>query len=109
MRTSASSERSRVRRLPARATYHRPTIDAILDESLVAHLAFTVEGQPYVIRTLCARVGDGVYVHGRRLVNALAESRVGDRHFRAIGLTHRGGDRAPDVDAGVNLVRISVT
>ena len=60
----APSERSRVRRAPARADYDRETIDAVLDEALVAHLGFAVDGQPYVIPTLHARVGDEVYVHG---------------------------------------------
>jgi nitroimidazol reductase NimA-like FMN-containing flavoprotein (pyridoxamine 5'-phosphate oxidase superfamily) len=61
---SAPSERSRVRRAPARADYDRATIDAILDEGLVAHLGFAVDGQPYVIPTLHARIGDEVFVHG---------------------------------------------
>jgi nitroimidazol reductase NimA-like FMN-containing flavoprotein (pyridoxamine 5'-phosphate oxidase superfamily) len=61
---SAPSDRARVRRAPARADYDRATIDAVLDEALVAHLGFAVEGQPYVIPTLHARVGDEVYIHG---------------------------------------------
>jgi nitroimidazol reductase NimA-like FMN-containing flavoprotein (pyridoxamine 5'-phosphate oxidase superfamily) len=61
---TAPSERSRVRRAPKRADYDRETIDAILDEALVAHLGFVADGQPYVIPTLHARVGDEVYVHG---------------------------------------------
>ena len=61
---TAASPRTRVRRAPARAAYDRPTIDAILDDGLVAHLGFAVDGQPYVIPTLHARVGDTVYVHG---------------------------------------------
>jgi nitroimidazol reductase NimA-like FMN-containing flavoprotein (pyridoxamine 5'-phosphate oxidase superfamily) len=64
MASSAPSERSRVRRAPARADYDRATIDAILDEGLVAHLGFTVDGQPYVIPTLHARIGDEVFIHG---------------------------------------------
>lgn len=64
MATSAPSERARVRRVPARADYDRATIDAILDEALVAHLGFAVDGQPYVIPTLHARRADEVYVHG---------------------------------------------
>ena len=73
--TSAPSPRSRVRRAPSRADYDRATIDAILDESLVAHLGFAVDGQPYVIPTLHARSGDVVYVHGSaasRMVRTLA-------------------------------------
>jgi nitroimidazol reductase NimA-like FMN-containing flavoprotein (pyridoxamine 5'-phosphate oxidase superfamily) len=61
--------------MPARADYDREAIDAILDEALVAHLGFAVEGQPYVIPTLHARVGDSVYFHGSsasRTVRALA-------------------------------------
>ncbi len=61
--------------MPARADYDRERIDAILDEALVAHLGFAVEGEPYVIPTLHARVGDSVYVHGSsasRTVRALA-------------------------------------
>jgi nitroimidazol reductase NimA-like FMN-containing flavoprotein (pyridoxamine 5'-phosphate oxidase superfamily) len=64
-----------VRRAPKRADYRRETIDAILDEALVAHLGFAVEGQPYVIPTLHARVGDIVYVHGStasRMIRSLS-------------------------------------
>ncbi|MDX6440403.1 MAG: uncharacterized protein QOE43_132, partial [Gaiellaceae bacterium] len=54
----------RVKREPHRGRYDRETIDAILDEALICHLGFEVDGQPYVIPTLHARVGDKVYVHG---------------------------------------------
>jgi nitroimidazol reductase NimA-like FMN-containing flavoprotein (pyridoxamine 5'-phosphate oxidase superfamily) len=50
--------------MPARACYDREAIDAILDEAMVAHVGFAVDGQPYVIPTLHARVGDTVYFHG---------------------------------------------
>jgi nitroimidazol reductase NimA-like FMN-containing flavoprotein (pyridoxamine 5'-phosphate oxidase superfamily) len=59
-----ASDRTRVRREPARGIYERGTIDAILDEGLVCHLGFVQDGQPYVIPTLYARLGDEVYVHG---------------------------------------------
>ncbi len=67
----APSARTRVRRLPARAAYDAPTIAAILDAGLVAHLGFVVDGQPYVIPTLYARVGDAVYVHGSTASRAI--------------------------------------
>jgi nitroimidazol reductase NimA-like FMN-containing flavoprotein (pyridoxamine 5'-phosphate oxidase superfamily) len=69
--SAAPSDRSRVRRVPARAHYDRATIEAILDEALVAHLGFAVDGQPYVIPTLHARVGDVVYVHGSAASRAI--------------------------------------
>jgi uncharacterized protein len=50
--------------MPARAAYDRKAIDAILDEAMVAHLGFAHEGQPFVIPTLHARVGEEVYFHG---------------------------------------------
>jgi nitroimidazol reductase NimA-like FMN-containing flavoprotein (pyridoxamine 5'-phosphate oxidase superfamily) len=61
--------------MPARALYDRKAIDAILDEALLAHVGFVQDGQPYVIPTLHARVGDVVYFHGSaasRTVRALA-------------------------------------
>ncbi len=53
-----------MKREPHRGAYDRETIDAILDEALLCHLGFQVDGQPYVIPTLHARVGDRLYVHG---------------------------------------------
>jgi uncharacterized protein len=57
-------ERLRVKREPQRGRYDRETVDAILDEALICHLGFAVDGHPYVIPTLHARVGDLLYVHG---------------------------------------------
>lgn len=74
-RIGASSPRTRLQRMPARGDHERRTIDAILDEALVAHVGFVVEGQPYVIPTLHARIGDSLYFHGSsasRTVRALA-------------------------------------
>jgi len=75
-RSGAPSARSRVKRAPARAAYDRATIDAILDAALVCHLGIEQDGQPFVIPTLHARVGDLLYVHGSsasRMVRALGE------------------------------------
>lgn len=71
-----SSARTRVRRLPERGRYDREAIDAVLDAGLVAHLGLVSEGQPFVIPTLHARIGDDVYVHGSsasRTLRALAD------------------------------------
>src|SRR5438128_2481331 len=69
------TRRTRVRRLPARACYERATIDAILDEGLVCHVGFVHEGQPFVLPTTYARVGDALYLHGSaasRMLRGLA-------------------------------------
>jgi nitroimidazol reductase NimA-like FMN-containing flavoprotein (pyridoxamine 5'-phosphate oxidase superfamily) len=73
--STAPSQRTQVRRKPARARYEREAIDAILDEAMVAHLGYVHEGQPYVTPTLHARVGEEVYFHGSaasRTIRALA-------------------------------------
>ncbi len=73
--TKAPSTRTRVRRMPVRADYERETIEAILDEALVAHIGFSMDGQSYVIPTLHARVAKRVYFHGSsasRTIRALA-------------------------------------
>lgn len=70
-----ASRRSRVRRLPARAAYDQETIQAILDEGLVAHVGFVDDGQPFVIPMAYARMGDELILHGSaasRLVRRLA-------------------------------------
>jgi uncharacterized protein len=58
------TERTRVRRLPERAAYDRATVHAILDEGFLCHLGFVVDGQPYVIPTGYARVGETLFLHG---------------------------------------------
>jgi uncharacterized protein len=63
-KTFEPTERTRVVREPHRGAYDRETIYAILDEGFVCHVGFTVDGQPYVIPTMYARVGDAVYFHG---------------------------------------------
>src|SRR6266852_2834339 len=47
-----------------RGVYDRETIYKILDEGFVCHVGFVVDGQPYVIPTLFARVGEAIYFHG---------------------------------------------
>lgn len=56
--------RTTVKRHPERGDYDRATIDSILDEALICHLGFVVDGQPFVIPTIHARDGDTIYVHG---------------------------------------------
>ena len=58
------SSRIEVRRHPERSSYDRAAIDAVLDEALVCHVGFAVDGQPFVIPTIHARVVDTLYLHG---------------------------------------------
>lgn len=58
------SARTTVKRHPERGAYDREVIDSILDEALVCHVGFAVDGQPFVIPTIHARDGDVLYLHG---------------------------------------------
>src|SRR4030081_1371743 len=62
--TIPPTERTRVVRESHRGAYDRETIYKILDEGFVCHVGFSVEGQPYVVPTLFARIGDALYFHG---------------------------------------------
>jgi nitroimidazol reductase NimA-like FMN-containing flavoprotein (pyridoxamine 5'-phosphate oxidase superfamily) len=62
--TIPPTERTRVVREAQRGVYDRESIYKILDEGFVCHVGFSVDGQPYVIPTLFARVGDALYFHG---------------------------------------------
>lgn len=76
-RHASPTPRVRVRRLHERGRYDREAIDGVLDAGLVAHLGFVSEGQPFVIPTLQARVGDEVYVHGSAASRTLRALRGG--------------------------------
>jgi len=58
------TDRTRVRRLPKRGVYDFETIHAILDEALICHVGFVVDGAPVVIPTIHWRQGDTLYFHG---------------------------------------------
>jgi nitroimidazol reductase NimA-like FMN-containing flavoprotein (pyridoxamine 5'-phosphate oxidase superfamily) len=70
------TERTRVVREAHRGAYDRETIYKILDEGFVCHVGFAIDGQPFVIPTLFARVGDAIYFHGSaasRMLRNVAE------------------------------------
>jgi uncharacterized protein len=77
-RMSAPTERTQVHRHPERGDYDRPTIDAILDEALICHVAFNdIEGAPRCLPTIHARVGDTIYLHGSKAARAWKALRAG--------------------------------
>ncbi|NCT92332.1 pyridoxamine 5'-phosphate oxidase family protein [Cellulomonas sp. APG4] len=58
------SPRTRATRARDRMSYDRAAVHAVLDEAWTCHLSFVVEGEPRVLPTLHARIGDTLYVHG---------------------------------------------
>lgn len=59
-----NSERSTVKRLAKRGQYDEATIYSILDKHCLCHVAFSIDGQPYIIPTLFGRDGNTIYMHG---------------------------------------------
>ncbi|MCP5050363.1 MAG: pyridoxamine 5'-phosphate oxidase family protein [bacterium] len=56
--------RTKVKRIPSRGNYDKKTIYQILDEALICHVGIVEDGQPLVIPTIHARVGDELILHG---------------------------------------------
>lgn len=72
----ARTPRTTLKRLPLRGSHERAQIEAILDEAYICHVGFVLEGQPFVIPTIHARVGETLYVHGAaasRMLRTLAQ------------------------------------
>src|SRR5438874_10062183 len=65
------TDRAKVRRLADRGRYDEATLHAILDEALICHVGFSVDGHPWVMPTIHARVADHLYLHGATANHAL--------------------------------------
>ena len=68
--------RTTVRRLKERGAYDREALYRILDEGLVCHAGFAVDGRAFVLPMAYARQGDRLILHGSvasRLMTTLAE------------------------------------
>jgi nitroimidazol reductase NimA-like FMN-containing flavoprotein (pyridoxamine 5'-phosphate oxidase superfamily) len=71
MSSFPQTERTTLKRLPKRGVYDRETVYDILDEGFICHVGFAVEGQPFVIPTGYARVGDQLFIHGSQVSRML--------------------------------------
>jgi len=70
------TSRTQIHRIPARASYDRAVVHAVLDEARICHVGIVGEdGQPIVIPTIHARMDDRIVFHGARssrLLQAMA-------------------------------------
>src|SRR6266487_4035356 len=99
--SDAPSERTQVHRLPDRARYDRDTIERILDEALICHVAWTDdEGRARVLPTIQARVGETLYLHGSRgaRVEGGRRGRGGVRRGHDRRCARPGAERLPSLD-----------
>lgn len=55
---------NKVQRLSKRGQYDEETIYAIIDEALICHVGFSIDGQPFVMPTIHARKDSTIYFHG---------------------------------------------
>lgn len=67
------TERTRLRRLPARGSHEAEVVNAILDAGFLAHVGFQANAQPFVIPTLYGREGETLYLHGSAASRMLGE------------------------------------
>jgi nitroimidazol reductase NimA-like FMN-containing flavoprotein (pyridoxamine 5'-phosphate oxidase superfamily) len=70
--------RSTVRRIAELAAYDQPTVAAILDAGLVAHVGIVHEGAPVVIPMAYARIDGTIYVHGSTASRIMRSLKTGD-------------------------------
>ena len=66
-----------LKRHAERGSHERAAIEAIIDEALLCHLSFSVNGQAMTLPTAHARVNDQLYVHGaaaNRMLGALCDA-----------------------------------
>lgn len=58
------TSRTEITRLAKRGSHDTETIYPILDEGLVCHVSYQLDGQPFMIPTAYCRIDDTVYLHG---------------------------------------------
>lgn len=58
-------------RAPQRVAYDRAAVHGVLDEAVVCHVGFVVDGAPVVLPQLHVRVGERLYLHGSTGARAL--------------------------------------
>lgn len=76
--SDAPTPRTRVRRLPELGVYERAQVEAIVDEALYCHLAWVADdGDPRVIPTIHARIGETLYLHGSAASSTLRAIKTG--------------------------------
>ncbi len=60
-----------------RASYDVETVHDILDEGILAHVAFADDGMPIVLPMIYARIEDQLYIHGAKATRLFKKLKVG--------------------------------
>jgi uncharacterized protein len=83
-----ASDRVRVRRLANRGSYDAETIEAIVDEAMIAHVGVATDEGPVVLPMAFGRRGDTLYLHGSAANHLL---RAGAGAEVCVTVTHLDG------------------
>lgn len=74
-----ASDRVRVKRRPARASYQKDVVYQVFDDVLVCHVAIVIDDQPVILPNLHVRLGDHLYLHGDKRNDMLSRIAGGQR------------------------------
>jgi len=77
MSTFPPTDRTTLKRLPARGVYEREVVYRILDEGFICHVGFAAAGKPFVIPTGYARLEDRLFIHGSQASRMLRTLKTG--------------------------------
>lgn len=70
------TDRTKVHRAPHKQVFDPAAARRILERAIIAHVAISIDGQPYALPVACAPFGDELLMHGSsasRLFKALSE------------------------------------
>lgn len=99
------SQRNRVKRLHERGAYDHATVHRILDASMLCHVSYVIDGQPYCTPTFFWREGTKLYWHGSGASRMLRNQAKGERvcltvaHLDSLVLARCGFNHSADYRA----------
>ena len=99
------SPRNQVKRLHERGRYDHATIHGLLDASMLCHVSYVIDGQPYCTPTFFWREGSKLYWHGCSASRMLRNQSAGQRvcltvaHLDSLVLARCGFNHSADYRA----------
>jgi uncharacterized protein len=99
------SPRNRVKRHHERGSYDRTTVHGLLDASMLCHVSYVIDGQPYCTPTFFWREGEKLYWHGSSASRMLRNQSEGQRacltvaHIDGLVLARCGFNHSADYRA----------
>ena len=72
------TNRTKIDRLPERASYDTETIYNILDDAFICSIGFKIDGQVYIIPTIFGRKDNRLFIHGSKKSRMLNSIKTGE-------------------------------